>query len=202
MADQARVLSLETLKDAKGALVDFAEVCGQTLMSVDADIGRVTQWLGQQAAHWKREVRKREEAVERCKTDIMRKRIIAAPEPASVVEEEKALRRAKAGVESAHRKLEAVRRWLPVWEREAMLYKSSTHGLSEALHAMVPAAAARLERMHQSLEAYTRLAPPPGDDSSPGLRPSESGEDRDPEAGGTGTGPEGSVGETARGGRG
>jgi hypothetical protein len=165
MADRARVLSVEVMKDAKACLVDFMESCGTALMSVDADINRVTQWLQQQVGYWKREVRKREEEVNKVKTDIMRKRIIAAPEPASVVEEEKFLRRAKARMDSAQRKLEAVRQWAPVWEREAMLYKTSTHRLSEALHADLPAALVRLERMFRSLEEYTRLIAPKGEDA-------------------------------------
>jgi hypothetical protein len=165
MADRARVLSVEVMKDAKACLVEFMETCGTALMSVDADINRITQWLQQQVGHWKRELRKREDEVNRVKTDIMRKRIIAAPEPASVVEEEKFLRRAKARLDSAQRKLEAVKRWAPVWEREAMLYKTSTHRLSEALHADLPAALVRLERMFRSLEEYTRLIAPKGEDA-------------------------------------
>jgi hypothetical protein len=165
MADRARVLSVDAMKDAKACLVEFMETCGGALMSVDADINRVTAWLQQQVGHWKRELRKREDEVNKVKTDIMRKKIIAAPEPASVVEEEKFLRRAKSRLESAQRKLEAVRRWAPVWEREAMLYKTSTHRLSEALHADLPAALVRLERMFRALEEYTRLTAPKGEDA-------------------------------------
>src|SRR5690606_14910727 len=94
-------------------------------------------------------------------------RLIAAPEPASVVEEQKNLNKAKARLAHAQRKYENVRRWAPVWEREALLYKTATAGLSEKLARDVPVAVARLERMLASLEEYHRLAAPRGDIDAP-----------------------------------
>ena len=164
----ARVYNTEALKEVKAALADFTESVAQTLASVDADINRISQWLSQdRPAYWKREVRKCEEAVAHAQADIMRKRLIAAPEPASVVEEQKILNRAKQRVTEAQRKLDNVRRWAPIWEREAMLYKTACRGLTEAAHRDVPAAAARLDAMMTSLEAYLRLAAPQGDSDRP-----------------------------------
>jgi|KBSSwiStaDraftv2_1062776.scaffolds.fasta_scaffold509629_3 hypothetical protein len=164
----ARLYNTEALKEVKAALADFTESVGQTLASVDADINRISQWLTQdRPAYWKREVRKCEDAVAHAQTDIMRKRIIAAPEPASVVEEQKVLNRARQRLAEAQRKLDNVRRWAPVWEREALLYKTACRGLTEASHRDIPAAAARLDAMMTSLEAYLRLAAPQGDSDRP-----------------------------------
>src|SRR6266851_3368471 len=111
----ARVHSLQALKDVKFAVAEFAESVGRTLTSVDADINRITQWLSQdRPAHWKTQVRLREEQVAKVQADIMRKRIIAAPEPVSIVEEQKALEKAKRRLDAAQRKLANVRRWAPV----------------------------------------------------------------------------------------
>ena len=157
----ARVHSMQALRDMKAAVADFAESVSRTLTSVDADINRITQWLSQdRPAYWKLQLRKREEAVAKIQGDIMRKRIIAAPEPASIVEEQKALEKAKRRMESAQRKLEAVRRWAPVWEREALLYKTACRGITEAIHRDMPAAAVRLETLMRSLEAYLQVAVP------------------------------------------
>ncbi len=157
----AKVQSLNALRDVKFAVTDFAESVARTLTSVDADINRITQWLSQdRPAYWKLQVRKREEAMAKIQGDIMRKRIIAAPEPASIVEEQKALEKAKRRVESAQRKLEAVRRWAPVWEREALLYKTSCRGITEAVHRDMPAAAVRLDLLTKSLDAYLQLQAP------------------------------------------
>ena len=173
----ARVQSLQALKDAKFAVADFAESVNRTLTSVDADINRITQWLTQdRPAYWKLQVRKREEAVAKVQADIMRKKIIAAPEPASIVEEQKALEKAKRSMESAQRKLQNVRRWAPAWEREALLYKTTCRGLAEAVHRAMPAAAARLDSLMSSLEAYLRIAVPRTDgELAPGPLDAEAG---------------------------
>jgi hypothetical protein len=157
----ARLHSLQALKDAKFAVAEFAESVSRTMASVDADINRITQWLTQdRPAHWKTQVRHREEAVAKVQADIMRKRIIAAPEPASIVEEQKALEKAKRRLDSAKRKLDAVRRWAPVWEREALLYKTSCRGLTEAVHRDMPAAGNRLDTLMKSIDAYLSIAVP------------------------------------------
>lgn len=161
MSEAARVNSTEVLKQAKAAMAEFSDAIITALASVDADINRVSSWLNQdRPAYWKRQVRHREEEVIKIKTAIMRKRIIAAPEPASVVDEEKALDRMKIKLVQAQARLESVKRWAPTWDREAMMYKTSTRSLLEFLHADIPRAEGRLERMLDSLEAYAKVAPP------------------------------------------
>jgi hypothetical protein len=168
MADSARIHDVEALKRARAALADFADQVGAALASVDSDIQRVSQWLNvERPTHWKLEVRRRMESVERGKAEIMRKKIIAAPEPASVVLEERRLERARQRVENAQRRLDSVRRWAPVWEREAMMYKGSSRALTEALHADIPRGLAILSRMMESLEAYAAVAPPSGEIEAP-----------------------------------
>ncbi|QOI99144.1 MAG: hypothetical protein HRU70_01010 [Phycisphaeraceae bacterium] len=155
MAERARVESVGALAELRAALLRFAEEVQTTLAGVDADIGRVGQWLSsERPGHWKHEVRRREDEVERCRTAVMRKRIIQAPEPASVLEERKAFDAAKRRLESAVARAASVRRWASVWEREAQMYKSATAGLSETVSGTIPGAAARLERMIRAVEAY------------------------------------------------
>lgn len=188
MSESARVSSTEALKQAKAAMLEFSDAITMALASVDADINRTGFWLTQdRPAHWKRQVRLREEAINKIKAAIMRKRIIAAPEPASVVEEEKSLDRAKMLLGHAHARYEAVRRWGPVWDREAMMYKTSTHAITEFLHREVPQAVARIERMLESLEQYTRVAVPKMDaPSTPEMiEPSDTGKPDAPAGGGS-----------------
>jgi hypothetical protein len=157
----ARVHSVQTLKDVKAAVAEFTDAVVRTLASVDADINRVQQWLTQdRPAYWNAQVRRRQDEVVKAQTDIMRKRIIAAPEPASVVEEQKALDRAKRRLASAQQKLQNVRRWAPVWEREALLYKTACRGLAETVHRDMPRAGARLDSLMTSLEEYLKVAVP------------------------------------------
>src|SRR5712675_1444241 len=109
---KARVHSLPVLKSVKLALLEFAEGVQATMASVDAGIGRISQWLSQERpAHWKGEIRRRGEMVTKARAEIERKRLIAAPAPASVALEQRALERAKVRLEEANKRMEAVRRW-------------------------------------------------------------------------------------------
>ncbi|MEX2218138.1 MAG: hypothetical protein WD749_05205 [Phycisphaerales bacterium] len=179
---RARVQHIPVLKEVKGALLEFADSIKSVMATVDADVGRVTQWLNQERpAHWKGEIRRREDAVGRARQEIERKRLIAAPEPPSLALEQRALERAKERLASAQRRQEAVRKWAPQWERQALMYKSSCHGLSDSVNAQVPAAAARLERMLRALEEYSRLAVPTKEGDVIDL-PEEGGEGGESEA--------------------
>src|SRR5262245_43603378 len=121
MSERANVHALEALKEAKAALARFAEDAGAILATVDSDIARMGQWLTHdRPAHWKREVRKREEAVQAARQEISRKQLVQAPEPASTILERKELARCQRRVESARQKQEATRRWATVWEKESL----------------------------------------------------------------------------------
>lgn len=162
MGESARIHDVESLKAARHALAEFAESAAAALATIDVEVQRISHWLNvERPTHWKLELRRREEAVERGKAEIMRKRIIAAPDPASVVLEERRLDRARERLEEARRRMEHVRRWAPIWDREAMLYKGSTRGLAVTLQADIPRALAVLGAMMESLEGYADVAPPP-----------------------------------------
>lgn len=168
MTESARIYDIEALKAARAALAVFAEEASAALASVDADIQRVSQWLNSDRPnHWKMELRHRQNKVESIKGEIMRKRIIAAPDPASVVLEERRLQRAAERVEEARRRLECTKRWAPVWDREAMMYKGSTRSLTEALHSDIPRGMAILARMMETMEEYESIVPPPGEPDAP-----------------------------------
>ncbi len=158
MAEQAKISSLDVFRDVKAALAKFAQEVGTTLSGVDADVQRVSQWLSQERpAYWKHEVRRREDKVAYARAAIAKKQISRAPEPASVVEERQALHRAQRQLESAREKADAVRKWSPMWDREAQMCKSSCSGLGEILQRDIPAATARLERMCTALEQYLSI---------------------------------------------
>lgn len=155
MAEQAKVSEIDVLRDVKAALAKFAEEAGAVISGVDAEVARVGQWLSHdRPSFWKAEIRRREDKVQAAKAAISRKQLSRAPEPASVVEERRALQRCQHHLDDARARAEAVRRWAPVWDREALLYKSSCAGLSETLLRDIPAAMARLERMAAALHAY------------------------------------------------
>ncbi|MBL9031641.1 MAG: hypothetical protein JNM80_08025 [Phycisphaerae bacterium] len=161
MAERARVHESEALRQARAALLEFSDAALVAISSVNAEIMKVSEWLRMdRPAHWKKQVRKGEDEVAAAKSAIMRKRIISAPEPAPIVDEQKALRKAERKLEHARQKLAATQRWLPVWEKEASLYQASCHGLAETIRREIPIAVGKLDRMLSSLEAYAKMTPP------------------------------------------
>lgn len=167
MSESARISSVTALRDLKVALSQFIEQINIAFASVDAEIGRMGQWLQQERpAYYKHAVRRAEDAVTRAKSDISRKQYMRAPEPVSVVEERKVLEKLKRRLEELQRKQEAVRKWAPRWEREAMMYKSTCRPLTEYVQSTLPRAIERLEKMAVAIEDYLRLQA-----SSPDLAP-------------------------------
>lgn len=169
MREAARVNSLEALARVKAALVKFSESVGASLSSVDSDVQKIGSWLSlDRPAHWKAQIRRREDEVNGAKMAIMRKRIISAPEPASVVDERKVLRRAQARLERAKERMAHVKRWAVEWEREAMVYKTAASPLSDALVRDVPNAIADLKQLMAHLEKYLSMQAPSDADLSGG----------------------------------
>ncbi|MBS0191313.1 MAG: hypothetical protein U0573_09620 [Phycisphaerales bacterium] len=167
MAESARISSVQPLRDMKAALTEFSQQVGGAFSMVDAEIGRMTQWLQQERpAYYKHAVRRAEDAVVRAKSDISRKQYMRAPEPVSVVEEKKALEKLKRRLQELQARQDAVRKWGPRFEREASMYKSSSRALADFAQSTVPRAVERLEKMAIAIEEYLRLQA-----SSPDLRP-------------------------------
>jgi hypothetical protein len=164
MHGPAKVISTQALLDAKAALLEFASQAHAAYISVDADVARMGDRLHRELpAKWKAECRKRHEEVEQWKQEISRKRLIAAPEPASVVFEQKKMRHAEARLEIARRKEANTRKWAMTWDKQAQQYRGACRALNDALASDIPKAVARLEAMLKSLEDYTKLVAPAGD---------------------------------------
>jgi hypothetical protein len=161
MNERAEVRSIDALKHAKAALLEFAKEAAASLAAADVDVQRMSQWLSHdRPSHWKREVRKREEIVLEWRKEISRKQMIAAPEPASTVEERKKMQKAQLRVDVAKQKLLKTQKWANTWEKEVQLYKTSTSMLGEFLARDIPNAVARIERMMINLEEYFAIQAP------------------------------------------
>jgi hypothetical protein len=160
MGDSARITSVQPLRDMKAALGEFIDAVNVAFANVDAEVGRVTQWLQhERPGYYKHAVRRATDAVTKAKSELSRKQYMRAPEPVSVVEEKKQVEKLKRRLEELERKQDMVRQWGPRFEREAMMYKSSCRALSELVSATLPKAIQRLEKMAQAIEDYVRLQP-------------------------------------------
>ena len=158
---EAKVESIDAIKHFRRALFKFAEAANAALTDAEADMTEAHRWLeGEQRSYWSNNVRKATELVSRCEEALRQKRIFkdASGRTPSAVDEEKALAKAKRMKEVAEEKLENVRRHTPRLAREIMLYKGQAQRLATFVAADIPAAAAKLDKMAATLEAYVNLA--------------------------------------------
>ncbi|MFH1418704.1 MAG: hypothetical protein ABII12_10530 [Planctomycetota bacterium] len=182
MSRFARVESIEALMDFRASMCTFADTARSGLSGADAHIRKTLEWLKhEQHRYWKKEMRKRGEAVTQAKSALNAKKLYKTPTGGnySCVEEEKALLAAKARYDEACRKFENVRRWIRDLEQERLLYKGQTQRASHAVDVGIPKAVAQLDKMIVALEAYVALAPPAGRRPSDGesvSRPAAAGE--------------------------
>lgn len=160
----AKIHSIEALKNAKAALAKFAEDAGALLATVDSDVARMGQWLThERPAHWKSQVRKREEMVQAARQEISRKQLAAAPEPASTVLERRALQRAQEKLAEAQKRQQNTRRWIGVWDKESLMARGAISQLNDFVRVDIPKAIARIDRMMEQVEEYLAIQAPTSD---------------------------------------
>src|SRR5688500_5169380 len=158
---EARVESIDAIKNFKRALFKFAEAANASLTDAEAEMSDMYRWLEtEQRTYWASNVRKAGELVARCEDALRQKRVFkdASGRTPSAVDEEKALAKAKRMKEHAEERLANVKRHTPRLAREIMLYKGQAQRLATFVAADIPAAAAKLDKMVDALEAYVNLA--------------------------------------------
>lgn len=157
---RADIESFEALRDLRVALLKFAAGAQSALSEAIGQLARAHRWLDQeQSMFWQQQIRLRREKLEEANRLLRHKKLrsprdVAAP---SAVEEERALIAAQRAVEEAYKKAKLVKRWLPQLEKESLTFRGATAGLIHAAEADVPRAVAALDRMLDSLEAYTTI---------------------------------------------
>lgn len=160
MPELAKVNSIDALRTFRVALARFVQEASNALVEIDTDVQRLSSRLRSDSLpHWQKELRVRQEYVAKARTAKSRKQLLSMAEMPSLIEERRELDNAKRRVTEAEQKIEAVKKWARIVDRESMLYKGQTQALSDAVSRDLPNAILRLGRMIQSLEDYTRLAP-------------------------------------------
>ncbi len=164
MSRAANVLSIDVVEQMARAVQAFAQEASIALDDVRMSLHRATQWVQyDQKEFWAQESRRAQEAVAEAKLNLERKRMFrfGDREP-PCYEEKKALEAAKRRGERAREKLEAVRCWSRLLDREAHDCRSGIAPLAEWLQTDVPRALAMLRQLSLALERYVDLAPPGG----------------------------------------
>jgi hypothetical protein len=166
MSQQADVKSIDILAFLKGAFASFAHETGQAVAEVEIQGQRAVDWITvDRAAHWKAEVRRMNEVVNKALKDLEHCRTFkkVGDNTPSCIEEKKALDKARQRLARAEEKAEAVRRWTPVVQQQFREAGVRLVRFREVIDVDCPRAMAQLERMLKALDAYREVASPTGD---------------------------------------
>jgi len=160
MSDSAKVSSIDAIKGFRLSVAKFVQEVTNAIAEIDADIHRVAGELRyERLPYWNKQVIARQEAVIAARTERSRKELMSMSDMPSLVEERRNLDKAKRAVEEAQQKIEAVKKWARLVDRESMLFKGQLQSLSDAVCRDLPEGIVRLGKMIAALEAYAAMAP-------------------------------------------
>lgn len=159
MGRSARVQSIDALGTLAAAVRSFGEEASVALAELEAEVNRAIQWVRYELKeYWTRQIRVAQGEVAEARLNLERKQMLQDPdERRSFWEEKKALEAAQRRLRVGQEKLEAVRRWTRLLEREFMEYKGNVAPLGAWLQADLARGLALLKRLSGALESYVSL---------------------------------------------
>lgn len=162
MALPVDVESVEALEDVRAAIVTFGEDIRHALDAMQMEIRRMTDWLShEQRMLWTNEIKRRREQMAQAKSEWDRKKLSGMfGQHANASESRDMFREHKQRMETAEKKLETVRRWLPKLEHAVHEYQSQARPLADLVDGDLERALEELRRMIRALEEYSRLKAP------------------------------------------
>jgi hypothetical protein len=162
MADSAKVLSVDALKDFRLALITFVEEARNALSGVDMELRRTRDWLERdQLSYWQMQAKRRHEAMMNARTELHRRQISQQGSDAkSDTEQKEALREAQRRLRIAEEKVAIVKKLIPIFHHAMAEYVSHSTPLADHLSGGMEKSLATLQRMVTSLEDYLAVAPP------------------------------------------
>lgn len=176
MSNQARVNSIDAIRQVRAAVIVFNERTQSALGEVNSEAQKTIMRLRLEAGpRWAKRLRERQDAWVAARSDLIRKQASFSHDNPTCVEERKAVERAKAAVEEAQHKIERIKRLITELERQYTLYKGHVAGLSEQCSRSLPLAVARLDRMTDALEAYRSVNPVGSGDAGDSASTSDEG---------------------------
>jgi hypothetical protein len=156
---QANVISVDVLQRLRAAMVRCHEDMGLVLAEADSEVDRAVVWVERERVmHWRSRIQRLGEQVNDARSALFRKETVTSSKDSrpSVIDEKKALERARAMLADAEQRLQRSRSWSVSLPRDQALYKGGTAALASMVERELPAAIAALERMSRALEAYQR----------------------------------------------
>jgi hypothetical protein len=162
MSKSANVRSVQTLKDFKLTMCNFAEEARNSLSGVDMELRRMRDWLERdQLGYWQAQVKKRNEDLMQARADLHRRKISQQGSDAvSDAEQKENLREAQRRVRVAEEKVAIVRKLIPMLHHAIDEYHSHSQPLGDYLSGGFEKSLMSLEKMITALDAYLALRAP------------------------------------------
>ncbi len=156
----ANIRSPDVIKRFRSSFIKFTEESRRAVEDIQRDVSKVQLWLDhEQLAHWKHELRKRDEVMQRARREYTLARTDRGPlRKDSCVDEKKAYDKAVRLHEEAERKLATVKKTLLTLEQHTTKALGPVLALSSMLAAEAPKAVVRLDSMLDKLDDYLRPA--------------------------------------------
>jgi len=157
---RARLTRIDAVAEMAAAVDVFRNEATAVLEGLEMEIRRALEWIHHDRHdHWDHQVRRGWDRITEARIQLqnaMTARRIGEHAPACI-DEKKALARAKQRLETAQRKVEAVRRCAREIDRAVDEYRGARVPLSVWLESEVPKSLAALRRMMENLEEYLAM---------------------------------------------
>jgi hypothetical protein len=162
----AKVISIDAIKQFRAALIKFAEHTNAALGNADSDVNRALSWLDMDAkSYWQSETRKAQtkfaQAQEALRMKILYKNVDGTTP--SAVDEKKEVAKWKGRLEVCQQKLVNVQRYTNLIQRESLMYKGAVQRFATTIQSGVPRGIATLDRVMLAIDRYLQAQPEAGD---------------------------------------
>jgi len=156
MRDQANVQSIDAIAELRGQIIETSEALSRTLDECVSRTTRLLAWVqGPQLQHWRTQQRKRNQRLASARSDLERAKISRPDaDPRSFVDQQRAIRRAKAAADEATEKLKVIAHWSRELDRQVTLFRGGLRPLATAAEADLPKASRWLTELIRHLEGY------------------------------------------------
>jgi hypothetical protein len=161
MSEQANIGEVRVVGELRGKVVDTAETLSRIVDDCNSTMQRFVDWVVRdRAAHWKNQLRKRDQKLQSARSDLERAKI-AKPDadPRTFTDYIRALKKAKAALDEANAKKVACRRWGTELQRQALLLRAGLRPVATMADAELPMANHWLQALEQHLAGYLTQRP-------------------------------------------
>ncbi len=162
MRDQVNVQSIDAISNLRGQIFETSDLLSRTIDECISRTTRLLAWIqGPQLQHWRMQKRKRDQRVASARSDLERAKISRPDaDPRSFIDQQRAIRKAKAAADEADDKLKLIAHWCRELDRQITLFRGGLRPLASAAEANLPRAGRWLAELARHLEGYVEVAPP------------------------------------------